>query len=47
MTVAQESLALRQKYRGLIGVSNKVPIKDTSVLSLVYTPGVGSCHRQY
>ncbi len=42
MTVAKKSLALRQKYRGLIGVSSKVPIKDTSVLSLVYTPGVGS-----
>ncbi|MBN2332666.1 MAG: NADP-dependent malic enzyme [Deltaproteobacteria bacterium] len=36
-------MELREKYRGLIGVRSKVPIKDTSVLSLVYTPGVGSC----
>jgi malate dehydrogenase (oxaloacetate-decarboxylating) len=34
---------LRQKYRGLIGIRSKVPIRDASVLSLVYTPGVGSC----
>ncbi|MEA3332249.1 MAG: malic enzyme-like NAD(P)-binding protein [Pseudomonadota bacterium] len=42
MAVAEKSLALRKKYRGLIGVRSKVPIKDTSILSLVYTPGVGS-----
>ncbi len=42
MPVAETSLALREKYRGLIGVRSKVPIKDTSILSLVYTPGVGS-----
>jgi malate dehydrogenase (oxaloacetate-decarboxylating) len=41
--IAENSLALRQKYRGLIGVRSKVPIRDTSVLSRVYTPGVGSC----
>ena len=40
MTVAEESFALRKKYRGLIGVRSKVPIKDHSVLSMVYTPGV-------
>ena len=43
MAVAKKSLELRKKYRGLIGVHSKVPIKDNSVLSLVYTPGVGSC----
>ena len=42
MAVVETSLALREKYRGLIGVRSKVPIKDTSILSLVYTPGVGS-----
>ncbi len=42
MVVARESLALRRKYRGLIGVRSKIPIRDTSVLSRVYTPGVGS-----
>ncbi len=41
--IEENSLALRQKYRGLIGVRSKVPIRDTSVLSRVYTPGVGSC----
>ena len=43
MAVAEKSLELRKKYRGLIGVHSKVPIKDNSVLSLVYTPGVGAC----
>ncbi|NIA19840.1 MAG: NAD-dependent malic enzyme [Xanthomonadaceae bacterium] len=42
MAVAKKSLELREKYRGLIGVHSKVPIKDNSVLSLVYTPGVAS-----
>jgi malate dehydrogenase (oxaloacetate-decarboxylating) len=35
-----EGLAYRRRYRGLIGVHSKVPIRDRSVLSLVYTPGV-------
>lgn len=35
-----EGLDYRRRYRGLIGVSSKVPIRDRSVLSLVYTPGV-------
>ena len=35
-----EALSYRQRYRGVIGVASKVPIKDRSVLSLVYTPGV-------
>ena len=35
-----EALGYRQRYRGVIGVAAKVPIKDRSVLSLVYTPGV-------
>lgn len=43
MPLAGKSLELREKYRGLIGVRSKVPIKDNSVLSLVYTPGVGAC----
>jgi len=42
MAVAKKSLELREKYRGLIGVHSKVPIKDNSVLSQVYTPGVAS-----
>ncbi|MEA3241136.1 MAG: malic enzyme-like NAD(P)-binding protein, partial [Pseudomonadota bacterium] len=45
MAVAKKSLELREKHRGLIGVHSKVPIKDNSVLSLVYTPGVGACSQ--
>ncbi len=37
------SLYYRKKYSGLIGVRSKVPIRDTSVLSRLYTPGVGAC----
>ena len=37
---AAEGLAYRRRFRGLIGVRSKVPIRDRSVLSLVYTPGV-------
>jgi malate dehydrogenase (oxaloacetate-decarboxylating) len=36
----EEGLDYRRRYRGLIGVSSKVPIRDRSVLSQVYTPGV-------
>jgi len=35
-------LDFRRRYRGLIGVSSKVPIRDRNVLSLVYTPGVAA-----
>ncbi|HEV2128654.1 MAG TPA: malic enzyme-like NAD(P)-binding protein [Thermomicrobiales bacterium] len=35
-----EGLDYRRRYRGLIGVASKVPIRDRSILSLVYTPGV-------
>jgi malate dehydrogenase (oxaloacetate-decarboxylating) len=35
-----EALSYRRRYRGVIGVASKVPIRDRSVLSLVYTPGV-------
>ena len=38
--IDDEGLDYRRRYRGLIGVSSKVPIRDRSVLSLVYTPGV-------
>ena len=36
----EEALDYRRRYRGLIGVTSKVPIRDRSILSLVYTPGV-------
>jgi malate dehydrogenase (oxaloacetate-decarboxylating) len=35
-------LELRRKNRGLVGVDSKIPIKDTSALSLLYTPGVAA-----
>jgi malic enzyme len=33
---------LLRKYKGLLGVHCKIPVRDRSALSLVYTPGVGS-----
>lgn len=40
MKTTIKPLWYREKYNGLIGVQSKVPIRDSSVLSLVYTPGV-------
>lgn len=44
MAVAQyrveEGMDYRRRFRGLIGVNSKVPIRDRPMLSLVYTPGV-------
>ena len=37
-----EGLGFRRRYRGLIGVESKVPIRDRAILSLVYTPGVAA-----
>lgn len=39
---APDALSYRCRYRGLIGVKSKMPIKDLSVLSRIYTPGVGA-----
>jgi malate dehydrogenase (oxaloacetate-decarboxylating) len=36
----------RRRYRGLIGVKSKMPIRDVSVLSRIYTPGVGAVCRE-
>jgi len=38
----QEALEYRKRFRGMIGVTSKVPLKDRSVLSLLYTPGVAA-----
>jgi malate dehydrogenase (oxaloacetate-decarboxylating) len=38
--VQDDQLQLRKRYRGVIGIESKVPLRDRSVLSLVYTPGV-------
>lgn len=36
----EEGLDYRRRYRGLIGVGSKIPIRDRSILSQIYTPGV-------
>src|SRR6266516_4257498 len=36
----QEALEYRKRLRGMIGVASKVPLKDRSVLSLVYTQDI-------
>ncbi len=41
-----EALEYRRRHRGLIGVSSKIPIRDRSILSLVYTPGVAEACRE-
>src|SRR2546421_3555144 len=38
----QEALAYRKRFRGMISVASKIPLKDRSVLSLIYTPGVAA-----
>src|SRR5207237_7885067 len=38
----QEALAYRKCCRGMIGVTSKIAVKDSFVLSLVYTPGVAA-----
>src|SRR5258708_28640912 len=35
----QETLAYRKRFRGLIGVSSKNPLKDPPLLCLLYHPG--------
>src|SRR6266702_4641210 len=38
----QETLAYRKRFRGMISVASKIPLKDRSVLSLLYTPRVAA-----
>lgn len=41
-----DGIDYRRKYRGLIGIEPKVPVKDKAALSVVYTPGVAEpCRR--
>ena len=35
-----DQLQSRKRHRGVVGIESKVPIRDRSVLSLIYTPGV-------
>jgi malate dehydrogenase (oxaloacetate-decarboxylating) len=46
MSGQELALDLRKRYKGLIGVESKVPVKDKSVLSVVYTPGVAEPCRE-
>ena len=41
-----DALSYRRRHRGLIGVKSKMPIKDLSVLSRIYTPGVATPCRE-
>ncbi|MEO7312631.1 MAG: NADP-dependent malic enzyme [Chitinophagaceae bacterium] len=40
MTIYEESLHLHKALRGKIGIQNKIDVRDTHDLSLVYSPGV-------
>ena len=46
MTPESEALSYRRRFRGLIGIKSKMPIRDTSVLSRIYTPGVGAVCKE-
>ena len=46
MTKESDALCYRIRHRGLIGVKSKMPIKDLSVLSRIYTPGVAAPCRE-
>jgi malate dehydrogenase (oxaloacetate-decarboxylating) len=38
----EDVLEYRRRCRGVIGVESKIPVRDRSTLSLVYTPGVAA-----
>lgn len=46
MQQEHDALNFRLRHRGLIGVKSKMPIRDMSVLSRIYTPGVGAICRE-
>ena len=46
MAAESDALSYRRRYRGLVGIKSKMPIRDTSVLSRIYTPGVGAICRE-
>ncbi len=46
MPTESDALSYRRRYRGLIGIKSKMPIRDTHVLSRIYTPGVGAICRE-
>jgi malate dehydrogenase (oxaloacetate-decarboxylating) len=46
MMVESDALSYRRRFRGLIGIKSKMPIRDVSVMSRIYTPGVGAICRE-
>jgi malate dehydrogenase (oxaloacetate-decarboxylating) len=46
MIPESDALAYRRRHRGLIGIKSKMPIRDMSVLSRIYTPGVGAVCKE-
>ena len=46
MKLQKNTLDIRKKFKGLIGIKSKVEVRDSSMLSLVYTPGVAQCCRE-
>jgi malate dehydrogenase (oxaloacetate-decarboxylating) len=46
MTIYEESLHLHKALRGKIGVQNKIDVRNTHDLSLVYSPGVAEPCRE-
>ncbi len=46
MSKESPALSYRHRYRGLVGVKSRMPIKDMSVLSRIYTRGVGALCRE-
>ncbi len=43
MEFKKTSIDIRKRFKGLIGIKSKLDIRDASILSLVYTPGVAAC----
>jgi malate dehydrogenase (oxaloacetate-decarboxylating) len=41
----EQQMDYLRRYRGLIGIRSKVPVKDSAMLSLLYTPGVAEVCR--
>ncbi len=45
MELKKNTLEMRKRFKGLIGIQSKVEVRDSSMLSIVYTPGVAQCCR--
>lgn len=46
MTLDQQALDLHRRYKGKFSTQSKIPIKDSSDLSLVYSPGVAAACKE-